>query len=115
MWWLGREFGEFDEPEFLSTGWPLRPRRPPTSSRSILRLELGLKVVQWTVKPLRTLRLTAIELRVSARELKIPHTVRFYPKYCHFWPTFREEIDESFLRFFSLTLVLLDSILLIEV
>ena len=39
------------------------------------------------------------------------HSVGFYPKYGHF----RDKIDESFLRFFSLTLVLLDSILLLEV
>ena len=35
-------------------------------------------------------------------------SVGFYPKNCHFCPTFRDKIDESFLRFFSLTLVLLD-------
>ena len=43
------------------------------------------------------------------------HSVGFYPKYCRFWPTFRDEIDESFLRFFSLTLILLDLILLVDV
>ena len=30
------------------------------------------------------------------------HTVGFYQKYCHFCQTFREKIDELFLRFFSL-------------
>ena len=30
------------------------------------------------------------------------HTVGFYPKHGHFCPTFRDKIDESFLRFFSL-------------
>ena len=49
------------------------------------------------------------------RELWMVHSVGFYPKYSHFCPTFRDEIVESFLRFFSLTLVLLDSILLLEV
>ena len=44
-----------------------------------------------------------------------PNTVGFYQKYCHFCPTFHDEIDESFLRFFSLTLLLLDSILLVDV
>ena len=43
------------------------------------------------------------------------HSVGFYRKYGHFCPAFRDKIDESFLRFFSLTLVLLDSILLLEV
>ena len=43
------------------------------------------------------------------------HTVRFYPKYGHFCPTFRDKIDESFLRFFSLTLILLDYFPLLEV
>ena len=38
------------------------------------------------------------------------HTVRFYRKYGHFCTTFRYKFDESFLRCFSLTLVLLDSI-----
>ena len=32
-----------------------------------------------------------------------------------FYPAFRVEFDESFLRFFSLTLVLVDSILLLDV
>ena len=49
------------------------------------------------------------------RELWMVHSVGFYHKYSHFCPTFRDEIDESFLRFFSLTLILLDSILLLEV
>ena len=44
-----------------------------------------------------------------------PHTVRFYPKYCHFCPTFRDKIDVSFLRFFSLILILLDLFILLEV
>ena len=36
------------------------------------------------------------------------HTVRFHRKYGHFCPAFRDKIDKSFLRFFILTLVLLD-------
>ena len=43
------------------------------------------------------------------------HTVRFYRKSRLFGPAFRIEIDESFSRFFSLTLVLVDSILLLDV
>ena len=43
------------------------------------------------------------------------HSVGFCPKYGHFCPTFRDKIDESFLRFFSLTLILLDLILLLKV
>ena len=43
------------------------------------------------------------------------HTVGFYSKCGHFCPAFRDIIDESFLRFFNLTLVLLDLILLIAV
>ena len=31
------------------------------------------------------------------------HTVRFYRKFGHFCQVFRDKIDESFLRFFSLT------------
>ena len=59
----------------------LRPRRPPTSSRSILRLELGLKVVQLIVKPLRTLRPRAIKgLRVSER-LKITENSSIDPRF----------------------------------
>ena len=38
-----------------------------------------------------------------------------HSKYGHFCPAFRDEIDESFLRFFSLTLILLDLIILLEV
>ena len=45
----------------------------------------------------------------------LSHSVGFYPKNCHFCPTFRDKIDESFLRFFSLTLILLDSIILVVV
>ena len=36
------------------------------------------------------------------------HSVGVYRKHGHFCPTFRDKIDESFLRFFSLTLVLLN-------
>ena len=36
------------------------------------------------------------------------HTVGFYSKYGHFCPAFRDKIDESFLRFFSLSLVLVN-------
>ena len=43
------------------------------------------------------------------------HSGGFYQKYGHFWPAFHNKIDESFLKFFSLTLVLLDSILLLVV
>ena len=46
---------------------------------------------------------------------KLLHSVKNHQKYCHFYPTFRVEIDESFLRFFSLTLVLVDSILPLDV
>ena len=35
------------------------------------------------------------------------HSVGFYRKYGHFCPAFHDKIDESFLRFFSLTLILL--------
>ena len=48
-------------------------------------------------------------------EFEALHSVRFYPKYNDFCPAFRDKIDESFLRFFSQTLVLLDSIILLEV
>ena len=43
------------------------------------------------------------------------HSVRFYRKYGLFCPAFSDKIDESFLRFFSLTLVSLNPILLLEV
>ena len=43
------------------------------------------------------------------------HTVLFPRKSRWFRPAFRVEIDESFLRFFSLTLVLVDSILPVDV
>ena len=43
------------------------------------------------------------------------HSGGFYQKYGHFWPAFHNKIDESFFSFFSLTLVLLDPILLSEV
>ena len=39
----------------------------------------------------------------------------FTQKYDHFWVAFWNEIDESFLRFFSLTLVLFESILPLDV
>ena len=39
--------------------------------------------------------------------LMMMHSVGFCPIYGHFCPTFRDKIDESFLRFFKLTLVLL--------
>ena len=40
--------------------------------------------------------------------LFIIHSVGFYTKYDHFCPAFRDKIDESFLSFFSLTLILLN-------
>ena len=48
---------------------------------------------------------------LSDNKLYFEDTVRF----CHFRSAFRIEIDESFLRFFSLTLDLVDSILLLDV
>ena len=36
-------------------------------------------------------------------QLIAAHTVRFYLKYVHFYPAFRDEIDESFFRFFIQT------------
>ena len=57
--------------------------------------------------------LSLFHYQIHAQIKEIPltqmtHSVGFYPKYCHFCPAFRDKIDESFLRFLNLTLVLLD-------
>ena len=57
-------------------------------------------------------------LKSAAVLLKIvdqSHSVRFCLKSCHFCPDFCHKIDESFLRFFSLTLFLIASILWLDV
>ena len=46
---------------------------------------------------------------------KLLHSMKFSPKYCHFGSAFCDEIDGSFSRFLSLTWVLIDSILLLDV
>ena len=57
----------------------------------------------WSVKD-HKLTISQIEEKMYFRV----HTVGFYSKYGHFCPAFRDIIDESFLRFFNLTLILLN-------
>ena len=67
---------------------------------------------------LLTTHLLALQIQPKEKRILLlipPHSGGFYPEYGHFCPAFGDKIDESFLRFFSLTLVLLDSILLLEV
>ena len=46
---------------------------------------------------------------------KLLHSMKISPKYCHFDSAFRDEIDGSFFRFLSLTWILIDSIILLDV
>ena len=81
--------------------------RGATITFRTLKVQSNVKV-PFKTRAKRATNLKACNLHLNLQLFTSLHTVRFNSKYDHFCPAFRDKIDESFLKFFNQTLVLLN-------